>query len=65
MNSKRNASGPLDFLLAHGNPLFDSAVVADYRAAPLETTLTPFGPFLTDHVVPSIANRSKSHKTKG
>jgi len=44
-----------DGLLAHGDPLFDGAVIADDGAAPLETALATFGPLLTDNIVASAA----------
>ena len=56
---ERNVKVSPDSLLADSDPLLNCAVVADYRATPLETTLAPFRPFLTDHVVASATNQPK------
>ena len=40
---------------AYGDPLFDSAVLANHIATPVEATLTPLEAPLSDHIVATPA----------
>lgn len=43
--------------LANSDPLFGRAIVADDWTTPVKTTVTAFGPFLTDDVVAATATK--------